>query len=1298
MRTFFRSLTLLILTTASIAAQSVTSVIVPAYIEGNTGTNANRLPYAFRARLSGLLPNATYRYFNQIVISSDASTSNGAGNCIFASPSGPFVRTTSPGLSTAGTYGTFTTSDSGTYEGWFVNEPTGNSRFLPGRCVFMRIALNDGGSGTTVATRLTVPDSVRVLKLDGALSDTTGTGLRSSTQAVPRDFVVLYDDTSGGVRAISASFVESDGTANTTGNSYSPFYANNVNGLDGAFGLVIPNNLPNGIRRVERRSLSDGSLVTFATDEDGVWPSGVTTVNPAGGATEMVLQGGDVRQLGPQFASQTSQLSFGEVAVLSSETDSFVVSNPGSMNLSITDLASSASIFVIEDTTSITLAPGDSTWIHVTFAPQVSGAQQTFLIFTHSGMTSPDTVVAAGTGVAPAFDASLSSLTFGQVVVGESVADSVVIRNTGNALLTIAGLTLDNLSEFGVAESAPMDVAVGDSVIFHTTFHPTTTGSHAGLLIFTHNGPTSPDTVSLSGTGVAPGLLIYPSTLSFGGVRLTESRTDSLLLKNTGDGQLTVSEWLSTDTAQFSIVEMAPVGLPPGDSAWLHVVFHPMASGNLSAEIVLVHNGASSPDSIPLDGEGLWGDLSVAPLELSFGLVQIGLSKTDTVTLRNTGSAALVIDSLAFVNGEDFSTQAVGPWPLNPDDSVRIGVRFHPSSSGTRQGFMLIHHDAGTPDSVGLLGNGVEVQTVLLPEYIEGQNGTNSNRIPYAFRLRLTGLLPVATYRFTNQIVTSADAATTSGAGNCLFVSASGDFVRTTNPSLATAGNYGTFTTGADGSYEGWFATEPTGNARFVPGKYLFPRLALNDGASGTTIATRVTTTDSIRVVKLAAVPGDTTGTGLRCSSTAGPKDFVFVYDHVDGTDRPVSGTFIESDGTANTTGNSYAAFYANSVNSIDGAFGLVVPNALPEGIRRFERRSLATGGIVAFATDADGVWPSGVNTVNPAGGTAEIVLTNADVLGLGSTYPQISVDPDTLDFGGVFATYADTMSFRITNIGTDTLHVTNMFTGTGEFEILGGTNFDVPASGHRDVPIVFSTVYIGYYVDTVAILSDAASGSHNVVLRAEAVGIPFISIFVDTVFFDVHVGETDSSTYAIHNMGSGPLNIGSITAGGADWLMQEPANGIVEPADSLVVKVKVNATGLSAGTYVTTVAVMSNDPENPVYEHPVIRLQVDDIVGVDPGETLPTRYALHANYPNPFNPSTTIKYELKDAGPVALKIYNMLGQEVRTLVAAIETAGYKTVVWDGRNDSGGMVSSGIYLYRLETTHFTKSRKMLLIK
>jgi len=90
--------------------------------------------------------------------------------------------------------------------------------------------------------------------------------------------------------------------------------------------------------------------------------------------------------------------------------------------------------------------------------------------------------------------------------------------------------------------------------------------------------------------------------------------------------------------------------------------------------------------------------------------------------------------------------------------------------------------------------------------------------------------------------------------------------------------------------------------------------------------------------------------------------------------------------------------------------------------------------------------------------------------------------------------------------------------------------------------------------------------------------------------------------------------------------------------------------------------------------------------------------YSLDQNYPNPFNPTTTIKYHLPKPAQIVLKIYNVKGQEVRSLVNNTQSVGEKSIVWDGLNNSGQEVSSGVYIYKLQTKDFTQSKKMLLLR
>jgi hypothetical protein len=93
-----------------------------------------------------------------------------------------------------------------------------------------------------------------------------------------------------------------------------------------------------------------------------------------------------------------------------------------------------------------------------------------------------------------------------------------------------------------------------------------------------------------------------------------------------------------------------------------------------------------------------------------------------------------------------------------------------------------------------------------------------------------------------------------------------------------------------------------------------------------------------------------------------------------------------------------------------------------------------------------------------------------------------------------------------------------------------------------------------------------------------------------------------------------------------------------------------------------------------------------------------PSEFVLSQNYPNPFNPSTKIEFTLPKSGFVSLDIYDVLGRKVRTLVSEELSSGYKSVIWDGKNEDGEDVASGVYFFQLKVGDFSEPKKMLLLK
>ena len=107
---------------------------------------------------------------------------------------------------------------------------------------------------------------------------------------------------------------------------------------------------------------------------------------------------------------------------------------------------------------------------------------------------------------------------------------------------------------------------------------------------------------------------------------------------------------------------------------------------------------------------------------------------------------------------------------------------------------------------------------------------------------------------------------------------------------------------------------------------------------------------------------------------------------------------------------------------------------------------------------------------------------------------------------------------------------------------------------------------------------------------------------------------------------------------------------------------------------------------------------------GFNPSSSIPSSYKLYQNYPNPFNPETTISYDLPEISNVNIEIFNVLGQRVATLIDGQQTAGFKSIAWRGQNNQGGMVSSGMYIYKITVEgrqsgeKFVESSKMLLLQ
>ena len=264
-------------------------------------TGTNRMMTPFFATLSHLDASTTYRYYVKGVNERDQDNDGAGGNIIPNHSTQKFERKTSVDMSS--NYFQFTTDASGSYSGWFILEQNSDTTFDQNEDVYMRILLNDGAGGSSIDSRHTLTTPVTVLDYGTTSGNSEqcsffwGNSAYYGAAGAPGNIVLAYSKVDGSNRPLSSGVIESDGLNLTAVTDYLAGWRNNVDTNDYYWGLIIPNDLDSGVRRLEEREVfalpeAPGDFVKFNSDEDGVWNGTVDTRNPnVGTGTTLQFEG-----------------------------------------------------------------------------------------------------------------------------------------------------------------------------------------------------------------------------------------------------------------------------------------------------------------------------------------------------------------------------------------------------------------------------------------------------------------------------------------------------------------------------------------------------------------------------------------------------------------------------------------------------------------------------------------------------------------------------------------------------------------------------------------------------------------------------------------------------------------------------------------------------------------------------------------------------------------------------------------------------------------------------------------------
>ena len=300
--------------------------------------------------------------------------------------------------------------------------------------------------------------------------------------------------------------------------------------------------------------------------------------------------------------------------------------------------------------------------------------------------------------------------------------------------------------------------------------------------------------------------------------------------------------------------------------------------------------------------------------------------------------------------------------------------------------------------------------------------------------------------------------------------------------------------------------------------------------------------------------------------------------------------------------------------------------------------------------------------TINHFVGGFAIIHTESP--GPGSPEPNITVEPESLIFDTTAVGSSSVDMLSITNTGSDTLLIYNLFSPDSIFSV-NTDSFNVLPGDNQIVLVTFVPNQPTDYSSDLFIVNNDPETDTLVVLLT---GVGFIlapEIFVDPMsltFDTTAAGSSNLKLLTIYNIGNATLTISNISSTESVFSTNLTSYDI-QPGDSQMVQVAFTPT--EPIIYTSNLFVISNDSEMDTLIVPVSGVGIM-LARIELDAQLPHILVLYPNYPNPFNPVTTLRYDLPENSLVNITIYDMLGREVKTLINQTQDAGYRSLIADG--------------------------------
>jgi hypothetical protein len=435
----------------------------------------------------------------------------------------------------------------------------------------------------------------------------------------------------------------------------------------------------------------------------------LVSLSGVGGCSGLVNAGSKPARTVTAFQLNPGAVNFGTVTVGSRVPQQVAVMNTGTAPITITALTVSAGSFSVSGASlPFSLAAGQSMSFSVWFDSPTTGKSSGTLTAEATGGVSPAVINLTGTVVPPplSLSAAPTPLSFSNVMVGATLAQTLAIANIGTSDITISQIssTAKDVTVSGI--TLPVTLSATQALNLTVQYKPLTPGAVSGSVTLSDATGAS-FSVSATGNGLQGILTVGPSRIAFGNVVDGLSNSQQVQITNTGTGTLTISQ-ATISGSGFSINGLnLPLVLAPGQGTSFSVLFAPQSAGAVAGSLKFDSDAISSSTAIALSGTGIAPvrTLSVSQTSLDFGSVAVANTSSQAVILANTGNTNVTISQVT-ENGTGFALAgAATPIVLSPGQTASITANFNPAAAGSASGNISVVSDAtGSPSNISLTG------------------------------------------------------------------------------------------------------------------------------------------------------------------------------------------------------------------------------------------------------------------------------------------------------------------------------------------------------------------------------------------------------------------------------------------------------------------------------------------------------------------------------------------------------------------------------------------------------------------